>query len=464
MGGFNVSFGLAASAMDAFQQGLDAVQNNIVNSSTPGYAAEQVNFSAQSFDVQQGLAGGVDVSLSSTRDLYLEQEVRTENSALGSLQQQDPLLSSLQSVFSASGDSGVPGALSGLTSAFSTLSTSPGDSSAQSNVLQAAATLAQAFNQTATQISDISSEAVQQANSTVAQINSLTTGIAALNAQIQGGAQNDAGVQASLSSSLQTLSGLANISVNYASDGSVSVLLDGQTPLVTGQTANALSISQPNSSGNLQLLDQQGNDVTAQASQGQLGGLLQVQNQTIPQYLGQLNQLAQTFADRVNTILTNGQVSVGPPPVQGTTLFTYTSASTAAATLAVNPAITASQIATIDPGPPASSNGVALELSNLTDPTNSADMIDGQSYTSFYGQIAAAAGTASSQNSANLTTQQDVVTQAQNQLSNASGVSLNDQAAQLETLQNAYQATAKVFTVLQTISQAAIDLIPEASS
>jgi flagellar hook-associated protein 1 FlgK len=461
MGGFNVSFGLAAGAMDAIQQALDAVQNNIVNASTPGYAAERVSFSAQSFDVQQGLAGGVEVNLSSTRDLYLEQSVRTESSALGSLQQQDPLLSTLQNAFSASGDSGVPGALTGFAGSFATLSNSPNSASAQANVLQSAATLAQAFNQTAAQISNVSSEAVQQADSTVTQINSLATQIAALNAQIQGGAQNDSGVQANLSDSLQTLSGLVNISVNYASDGSVSVLLDGQTSLVNGQTADAMSISQPNSSGNLQLLDQSGQDVTAQATQGQLGGLLQVQNQTVPQYLGKVNQLAQSFADRVNTILTSGQVSAGPPPVPGTALFTYTSAATAAATLAVNPSITASQIATIDPGPPVSANGVALELANINDPSNSADMIANQSYTSFYGQIAAQAGAASSQNSANLTAQQDLTTQAQNQLSQASGVSLNDQAAQLMTLETAYQATAKVITVLQAITQAAVNLIPE---
>jgi len=54
-----------------------------------------------------------------------------------------------------------------------------------------------------------------------------------------------------------------------------------------------------------------------------------------------------------------------------------------------------------------------------------------------------------------------VTTQAQNQLSQASGVSLNDQAAQLMTLQQAYQATAKIITVLQAISQAALDIIPE---
>jgi flagellar hook-associated protein 1 FlgK len=459
---FNVSFGLTSNAMNAVQQALDAVQNNIINASTPGYAAERVTFSAQAFNVRQGLAGGVDVSFSSTRDQYLEQAVRTQSSALGALQQKDPLLSTLQSAFSASGDSGVPNALSGFASSFSTLSTSPTDPSAQANVLQAASALAQAFNQTAAQISQASSGAVQQAAAVVTQINSLTTQIAGLNAQIQNGARDDAGVQASLNSSLESLSQLANISVTYASDGSASVLLDGQTPLVIGPTADALHISQPNSTGEIQLLDKGGNDLTAQAAQGQLGGLLQVQNQTIPQYLSQLNQLAKTFADRVNTILTSGQVSTGPPPVPGKALFVYTSSATAAATLSVDPSIQANQIATIDPGPPASSNGIALELANLTNPTNSADLMNGVSFTAFYGQLAGQAGAASSQNTADLATQKDLTTQAQNQRSQVSGVSLNDQAAQLLTLQQAYQATAKIITVLQAMSQTALNMIPQA--
>ena len=61
MPGFGVSFNSAANALASIQRALDAVQNNIVNASTPGYATERVNFSARSFDVAQGLIGGVDV-------------------------------------------------------------------------------------------------------------------------------------------------------------------------------------------------------------------------------------------------------------------------------------------------------------------------------------------------------------------------------------------------------------------
>jgi flagellar hook-associated protein 1 FlgK len=209
-------------------------------------------------------------------------------------------------------------------------------------------------------------------------------------------------------------------------------------------------------------------DITAQASQGKLGALLQIVNQTVPQYLGdktqigELNRLASSFANRVNAILTAGQVSSGPPVVQGSPLFKYTTETTAAASLRVDPSMTADRIATIDPGPPGSANGVATELANITDPVNTADLIDGQTFTSFYGELAGTAGAAAAQNSTDLSTQQDVTTQAENLRSQASGVSLNDQAAQLLTLQQAYQATAKIITVLEAISQTAVGIIPQA--
>lgn len=478
MGGFGSTLNISANAMTAIQRALDAVQNNVVNANTAGYAAEQVGFSARSFEPTSGLAGGVQLELSSTRDEYLEQSVRSETSALGFLTQQGPLLDSLQAQFSVSGDAGVPGALSSLASSFAKLSTNPGDMSARANVIQAASALAQSFNDIAASISQISTQAAQQASSTVDQINTLSSHIARLNAKIQGGAQSDAGLAADLNRSLESLSNLVNISVSYGADGSASVLLGGQTPLVLGSAVDTVQLQNqpanpaanyPNAPPKVRLVTQDGNDVTAQATQGQLGALLATHNNAIPTYLGdstqpgELNRLAKTFADRVNQILTTGQVSSGPPAVPGTALFSYSTAgdTSIAASLAVNTGITPDQIATIDPGPPLSSNGTASELANLTNPSNSADFIDGQSFTAFYGQLSGQAGAASAQSATDLQTQQDLTAQAQNQRSQASGVSLNDQAAQLLTLQQAYQATAKLITVLDNLSQAAIDMLPQ---
>src|SRR5579864_2956535 len=147
MPGLNVALGSAAGALSAIQQAIEAVQNNVVNANTAGYAAERIGFLGRPFDVTHGLLGGVDVSLSSTRDQYLEHSVRRETSALGLQEQLSPLLSNLQSAFSASGDSGLSAALADFSNSFTTLSASPNDSGARANAIQAASNLAQAFNQ-----------------------------------------------------------------------------------------------------------------------------------------------------------------------------------------------------------------------------------------------------------------------------------------------------------------------------
>ena len=461
----------AADTMNAIQQAIDAVQNNIVNASTPGYAAQRINFSAQRFDPSQGQVGGVDVSLSSTRDQYLEQSVRIQTSALGLAEQSNPLFSTLQNAFSASGDSGVPGALTSFSNAFATLASSPTDQSALVNGLQSAQTVALAFNQTATWISQVSAGASQQAASTVAQINALAAHIASDNAEIQSGAQNDAGVSADLNSSLDSLSELVNISVTTQSDGSVSVLMGGQAALVIGAKASGIDLQSrppdsnspyPMGDSGIILVDASGADVTALATQGKLGALLQVRNQTIPYYLGSqnqpgaLNQLAKSFASRVNTIVTNAQTAAGAAAVP---LFSFSADDTqAAATLAVT-GITANQIVMTNAG---GSNGVANELADITNPTNPSDLMsNGMNFSAFYGQMSAKAGADASNSTANLQIQQDLATQAQNQRDQVSGVSINDQAAQLLNLQQAYQATARVITILNNLTQTTVNLIPE---
>ena len=53
------SLATAGHALDVYQQALNVVQNNITNSTTPGYATQSLNLASQPFDVASGLAGGV---------------------------------------------------------------------------------------------------------------------------------------------------------------------------------------------------------------------------------------------------------------------------------------------------------------------------------------------------------------------------------------------------------------------
>jgi flagellar hook-associated protein 1 FlgK len=211
-----------------------------------------------------------------------------------------------------------------------------------------------------------------------------------------------------------------------------------------------------------------GTDITADTTSGQLGSLLNLANVVLPGYLGDssqpgsLNTLAQSFADNVNSLLTNGYQSDGPPPVPGVPLFTYNTSNPTdvAQSLEVSQGITPDQLAAISPGPPEVSNGVALALSQLADPTAAADQIGGLSYTQYYASMAANAGTLLDNANNQLQTQQSAVAQAQNLRQQMSGVSLDDEATVLIQFQQAYEATSKLITVLDQLTEDTINILP----
>ncbi len=455
------ALGTVSDAMNVLEQAMGVVQNNVSNASTPGYVTQTLSLNAASFDPSQNLMGGVSAgNVTSARNNFAEASVWAANQQVGSATQQSASLQSLQSLFDVSGSSGIPATLSTLYSAFSAWSTNPSSSTAQQQVITAAQGVAQAFNTTSSGITAVRSQAQQQTQSTVTQINQLGAQIASINGEIRDGGQNDAGLQAQLYNNLEQLSNLTAITAQTASDGTVSVLMNGQVPLVMGQTQTTLRETAVNASGSTgnaapdqQILTSSGQDVTSQIQGGKLGGLLQITNTVIRSLVGDngqqgsLNQLAQGIADRVNGLLTSGQTSSGAP---GTALFSYNaSSSTAVAgTLSVSAGITGSQLAAINPGPPSVANGIANQLAQLQTSTNAADMVNGMNYTDAYSAIASNVGALASSASQAETTQSQLLTQAQSARSQASGVSLNDQAAALLQFQDGYQACAQAFSTI----------------
>ena len=85
-------------------------------------------------------------------------------------------------------------------------------------------------------------------------------------------------------------------------------------------------------------------------------------------------------------------------------------------------------------------------------------IIGSSTASSYYSSFVSALGSLVSQVSTENIAQQASLTQLQTQRDSLSAVNLNDQAAALENLQQAYQAAAKVFTILDTIMVSAINL------
>lgn len=465
-------FSAAGSGLDAFQQALSVTQNNVSNSSTPGFATQSVNLQAQPFDIASGLAGGVAASgLVNSRNQYAEESVQCQSQLLGRYTAQAQSTGTIQSFFDVSGSTGLTAALNSLFQAFSSWSTTPTDTTARQTVISSATDVATAFQQLAGSLSQTSQQIDTQIGTTVAKINSIAAQIQQYNVQKLQNGQTDPAADAQLYSSLQTLSGLTDFSTVTQSDGTVTVMLSGGAPLVIGQQADPLSVSDfvdtvpapvnPQSPPTAHILDSEGNDVTSQITGGQLGGLLDTRNRLLASYLGDsqqqgsLNQLAQGLADTVNSILKSGTVSSDAGAAAGSPLFTYSSSDPTdiAGSLAVSSSITPDQLAPVDSS--GNSNGNANALAALS----SSSSIQGMSYVQFYGQMAASVGQENSDATSNEQTQTQVLAQAESLRDQASGVSLDKQAVQVLEFQRAYQASAQVLTVLNDLAETTLNML-----
>jgi flagellar hook-associated protein 1 FlgK len=446
----------SSNALNVYDQEFATIQNNIANQNTPGYADQNVTLVADAFDPSEALYGGVSTGpLASTRDQYLEQAVRAQTTLLGTAEQQVSDLTPLQSLFDLSSTTGVSGSLDSFFNSFSALSVSPNDAETQQTVITQAQTLATSFNQAATGINTASSNIEQETSDSLETINQIAGDLAALN-QDAGTASGtpDAGVDAQVNTDLENLSEVANFTVVPTAGGQINVDLGGQTPLVMGN--QAFNVSADFSTSKTIIQDSQGNDITSQLTGGQLGAQIQENNVTLPGYLTSLNSLAQTFADTVNTTLSEGVDQSGNPPA--TNMFTYDTSADAAYTLAVTPGFTGSQIASALPSAPGG-NGNALAVADLAGATNA----NGFTFTESFGNLGQQVGADISNATNSQTEQQNLVTQAQSQRAAVSGVSLDTEAALLLQFQQSYTAVAKVVSTLNSLADALMNMMPVAT-
>jgi flagellar hook-associated protein 1 FlgK len=466
----------SASALNAYEQVLAVTQSNVANSSTPGYAAQTQQLYALPLDPSEGLIGGVKAGvLQDARNQYAEQNVWRQSVLLGQASQNVNTLTALQSNFDITGNTGIDQALNNLYAAFSAWGQSPTGTEAQQTVIDKATDLANAFQQAASGVQGVEQDTDQQLQTTVTQVNNLVGQLQGYNTQILGGDRNDAGLEAQVYSTLEQLSQYVDINSTAQADGSVTVLLGNQTPLLVGSQQYAISsdFEVPADAVNTQappqarIVASDGTDITASITSGQLGALVNLRNQVLPSYIGgsyqtgDLNTLAQQFADCVNQLLTSGNISDGPPAQAGAALFTYdtTNDANVASTIAVDPTVTAGNLPAIDPGPPEVANGIPLALAQLSAPQDAADEINGASFTDFYGTMAARVGSALDDATSQQTVQQSSVAQAQNLRQQSSGVNLDDEAMVVVEFQRAYQANAQLVTVLDQLTDDTINIL-----
>jgi flagellar hook-associated protein 1 len=455
MGSLNASLATALSGLIADQGALAATTNNVANVNTPGYSREVPVLVASDPIVVEPLTFGTGVTLQnieSITDPVLESQIQQQTQAQSQYSALSSALQEAQVNFSTTtGDIGT--SISNFFASINQLSTNPSDLSLRQDVLTAAGNLATSFNNTANNLSqqqgNLDLGVVQQ----VSQINQLSQQIAQLNGQIvnlQNLDQNAGTFVDQRQQAIDQLSSLVDVSVIPA-DNSLTLTTANGAPLVTGLQSFQLT-TQTNSAG-LHEIYSEGNNITSEITSGQLGGTLQARDQEIPALENQLDTLAAGIANSVNAVQTQGY-DLNGNLATSENLFTPPPANTTGAAASLSVAMTnPAEIAASSDGTPGS-NGNAEAMYALS----TGSSIDGQSPTDYYSGIVFNVGNEASNASAEQTASAAVLQQLNDQLGSISGVSLNEEAANMVQYQDAYQASAQVITTINDMMYAAIQM------
>jgi flagellar hook-associated protein 1 len=419
----------ALSGLLAEQQALDVTGNNIANANTEGYSRESTIFESNQPIVipatnpitGRGVQLGTGVSVATIariRNIYLDAQYRTQNSALSGATTQSEELEQAQAAFNEPSSAGIATQLSAFWSAWNSLADSPTEEAAKEGVVAAGEDLAKTFNQLSAQLSTISSQASEQYASLTGpsgEVQSDANQIAELNGQIK--LAEEAGQQPNNMLDrrdllLDKLSTLAQVTVTEQSDGTDTVSFgNAAKPLVEGTT-----VDWPQT-------------LTASAG-GKLGALLSLTGETgrLASLQTSLDHVAETLATSVNALHTS------TPFFSGTT----------AATLTV--AVTSAQVQASS-SKAAGGNEVAEKIAALRG--GSAE----QAYSALVEQLGNSVQTSQGEE-ANL---QTTLTAIGNQRASVTGVSLDEEMTNLISFQRGYQASARTLTAMDEMLETLIE-------
>ena len=466
MGTISSAFSLMSGALDADQSALSIVANNVANANTPGYTEETPNWQQNAPLEINGVslgAGVTETGATSLRDRVLEERLDQQQQLASASGTRLTALDGVQALFtpdsgstaSAAGDIGSD--MTSFFSSFSSLEANPTDNALRQQVLSSAATLAGDVSNAAASLNAQRSALDQEASGVTSQVNSLTGAIAQLNQQIQSTSPDaDAGtLEDQRQQDLSQLSQLIGINQIKTENNGLSITTTSGQLLVSEGASYQLTTG---TAGGVTHFYVGTTDVTSQLASGggELGGYLTARDQDIPGVLSSLDQLAYSVSTQVNSLNNGGTDLDGASGTTANPLYIFNQPTAVAGSAAsMNVVMTdPNQIAAAGLGQGTGDNTNAAAMANLANQS----IVSGLSPTNYFSNFVSTLGATVSGVQAENTAQNASVTQLQTQNNALSSVSLDDEASSMTTLERSYQAASQVFTMLNTIMAAALNL------
>ena len=459
------SLDIGKRAIMAQTQALNVVGENISNVNTPGYSRKRIELKNTIHTSQQ------DVNILETRrirDQFIDKHIRTENQSLGNWDMKSQQYSQIESVFLEPSENGINNMLGQFWNSWEDLASNPEDLTSRNMVIQRGMNLAQNFNRIDSQLKDIRKTVNGYIEDRIEQVNQKASQVAYLNAQIKfieatGGEAS--GLRDSRDLLTDELSKQVNVTSLERDNGSVSLFVGGRA-IVDDEKFTAIKTGRQSIDGmvvtTMKWSDDQSN---VDISGGEIAGLIEVRDNVIPGLNDKIDQLAQTLINSVNKLHVTGY---GLDGVSQRNFFVGTNAGNIkvnddANTGVINHPERISASANGQIG----DNSIALQLARLSDirvasdgseVPNSVNNLDAINIAQFYNDTVNSLGSDTQLASTMTESAQMLVTDLEERQEGVSGVSLDEESADLIKLQRAYESAARYMAVIDEMIGTLMDI------
>lgn len=458
MSGSFSSINTALSAMRFQQTAMDVAGSNAANVNTDGYVRRRVVGETMGAAAQPAMWSRAGVTGTGVRatgidrmvDPFLDARSRVEHGNQAYLDLRASTLVRVETGLAEPGDKGVAAALADFKSTLGDLKNAPGSDAARAQMLAGAATAADAIRLQARNITTEQSDQRQQLLTVRDEVNTLASDLADTNRAIV--AASSAGLDANnlldardtLSLRLAELTGATGA---IQGDGTMKVTVNG-VELVNGGDAGQLQITggvdadgDPIAGDVTFAIESSSGTTTAVAGglTGSAGAIQSLLNDTLPDYLSELNAVAKTFADAVNTQHALGFDADGNA---GGLVFDVGDGTRVAEVLKVHADMSGPGKVAVSGTPGTLDSANAEAMIDAIDTARVEDSYQ-RLVNGFGSQVASVQRLAANQTT--LTRQVD------NSREQMAGISLDEEMVNMLTAQRAYEAAARVMTTMDSV-------------
>jgi len=465
---------IAKNALSANQMAIQVTSHNISNVNTDGYTRQAPVFEEESASFVGGILIGNGVKVDSViryYDRYIDRQLAGKNNELQEQTIYSQYFERIEGILNED-STRLTASITEFFNSWQELSTDPESIAAREGILAAATNMSRSINNIYNGLKNIQIELNNKLKQEIDNINTITSAIADLNKMIYEGSTSTSEANDYLNKRTEYIKELSGkLDITYFEDGfgRVTILTSKGKPLVDGGQSWQLTVTDNETTGfyNVGWKDASGNitDITSNITSGMVHGLIEMRDGQINDFISDMDELARAIIEEVNTVHKSGYTlnhdtsSTDPDNIAFFKEITGNYSKDMAVSDEVRADIkniaAASKIDTTTGKP--IGNGAALEIASLIDQK----ILDGDRSTivDFTSSITNRIGQFTKSAKNFLEYSEDTMQIIERQREGVSGVSLDEEMANLIKFQYAFQAASRLFAVADELFQSILEAV-----